>query len=254
MRAEAINTKRLGRSRARKPALSASEERNQLLAEIKDDIAIACPEYADLAKTLRSFAARYLVKEEPQGLLLGVVSAESGEGRTTVSLGLAGALADMCANVVLIEMAAQQGSQPSFTEELGLSPSAGLAGVLQERASIEDVVQPTAKGNLWILPAGQNGKHDGRVLSPSATRALLAKLRGRYAVSLFDVPAVLEDEEAPSFVGQLDGAVLVVSAGKTTVDEVNATMALLGDVPLRGVLLNQVHEHAPRWLASLLEA
>ncbi len=251
MRADAVTAAGIERARSQK-TLSAEEERKQLLAEIRDDIAVACPEYRELTQTLRNFAARHLVVEEPRGLLLGILSAAGGEGRTTVSLGLAGALADLCPNVVLVEMG-QDADQPTLTEELGLSDSSGLAGVLQNGVSLEDVVQPTSKSNLWVLPAGQNGQQPGRLLGSSTTGVLLSKLRERYAVSLFDVPALLADDEAPAFIGQLDGAVLVVAAGRTTIDDVNEAAALLGEVPLRGVLLNRLHQYAPRWMASLLE-
>jgi Mrp family chromosome partitioning ATPase len=252
MHADAVNAGKLGRAR-RRAAISAEEQRSQLMAEIKDDIDVVCPQYKELAQTLRHFAARYLAPDDPKGALLGVVSATNGEGRTTVTLGLAGALADMCPNVALVEMGNAPG-QPSLTEELGLTPGYGLAGLVSNGLSLEDVVQPTSKGNLWLLPAGQNGQRPARQAAKAATSALLAKLRERYAISLIDMPALLENEDAPGLVGQLDGAVLVVAAGQATTEQVAETVALLGDVPLRGVLLNQVHQHAPNWLTTVLES
>lgn len=252
MRADAVNAGKLGRAR-RRAVISADEERSQLLAEIKDDIDVVCPQYQELAQTLRHFAGRYLASEEPHGALLGIVSPTNGEGRTTVALGLAGALADMCPNVALVEMGSQPG-QTSLTEELGLTPGYGLAGVLNNGLTLEDVVQPTGKGNLWLLAAGQNGERPKHRPSQSTTSALLAKLRERYAMSVIDVPALLENDQVPALVGQLDGAVLVVAAGHATTEQVAETVSLLGDVPLRGVLLNQVHQHAPNWLTTVLES
>jgi Mrp family chromosome partitioning ATPase len=252
MRADAVHAGKLGRAR-RRAVVSAEEERSQLLAEIKDDIDVVCPQYKELAQTLRHFAARYLAPEDPKGAVLGVVSATNGEGRTTVTLGLGGALADLCPNVALVEMGNTPG-QPSLSEELGLTAGHGLAGLLGNGLSLEDVVQPTSKGNLWLLPAGQNGQRPARHAAKAATAALLTKLRERYAISLVDMPALLENEEAPALVGLLDGVVLVVAAGLATTEQVAETVALVGDVPLRGVLLNQTHQHAPNWLTTVLES
>jgi Mrp family chromosome partitioning ATPase len=250
MRAEAVGARRFGRARAR-TLHTAEEERNQLLAEIRDDIGVACPQYQELTKTLRQFVARYLAAEEPTGLVLGVVSAGPREGRTTVALGLAGALADMCPNVALVELAGEPG-QPTLAMELGLPAGSGLSGYLQNGMSLEDVVQPTGKSNLWLLPAGQTDR-PYRLAANSATGALLARLRERYAVTVIDVPALLANEDAPALVGQLDGAVLVVGAGRTRDYEVAEMVSLLGEVPVRGILLNQVRTWTPGWVASLVQ-
>ena len=250
MRAEAVGARRFGRAGARS-LHTAEEERSQLLAEIRDDIGVVCPKYHELTQTLRQFVARYLAAEEPTGLLLGVVSAGTGEGRTTVALGLAGALADMCANVALVELAGEA-EQATLATELGLPAGAGLTGYLHHGMSLEDVVQPTAKSNLWLLPAGQTDRPN-RLAANSATGALLARLRERYAVTVIDVPALLANEDAPALVGQLDGAVLVVGAGHTRDYEVAEVVSLLGEVPVRGILLNQVRKWAPGWVASLLQ-
>jgi Mrp family chromosome partitioning ATPase len=69
---------------------------------------------------------------------------------------------------------------------------------------------------------------------------------------VIDVPALLANEDAPALVGQLDGAVLVVGAGHARDYEVAEAVSLLGDVPVRGVLLNQVRRWTPDWVASLL--
>src|SRR5688572_23369354 len=84
----------------RRPSRTKEAERSHLLAEIDADLAKVCPDYPELTKTLRHFAGRYLSAEKPQQAVLGVISPRSGEGRTTMALGLAGALAEMYSRVV----------------------------------------------------------------------------------------------------------------------------------------------------------
>jgi len=225
----------------------------QLLREIEADIATMSPEFFEVSKALRNFAGRYLSGETPHRAVLGVVSPRPAEGRTTVALGLAGALAEIYSRVILVEMETDQ-IAPTLCTEMNLQVEKGLREYLAEDASLEEVLRPTEKENLWFLPAGPISQQTSQLNATTRTRELLSRLREEFEVVLVDLPPVLTSEEAPTLLADLDGVVLVVNAGTTRTDDVSRALALCSVVPVRGVLLNKLRLRAPRWLASLVSS
>jgi Mrp family chromosome partitioning ATPase len=151
----------------------------------------------------------------------------------------------------MIEMETDQ-LGPTLCMEMNLGVRAGLREYLEDEADLEQILRPTAKENLWLLPAGPVTSQASRLNTTARTRDLFSILSETYDIVLVDLPPVLANEEAPALLTELDGIILIVTAGSTTSDEVERTLALCGSVPIRGVLLNQMHRRAPRWLASLV--
>lgn len=236
-----------------KERLSREAEDLTLIREIESDINKVSPEFFQLTKSIRNFASRYLSSETPHKAVLGVISPRPGEGRTTVSLGLAGALAEIYSRVVMVEMETDEVA-PTLCMEMNLGISKGLRDYLSEDVALEDVLLPTDKENLWFLPAGPVSHQASRLDATSRTRELLNRLSEDFDVVVVDLPPVLTSEEAPALLAAMDGVVLVVNAGSTTTDDVNRALELCASVPVRGVLLNKLHLRAPRWLASLIRS
>ena len=222
-----------------------------LLREIEAEIESVSPQFSQVTKSLRQFAGRYLSSETPHEALLGIVSPRQGEGRTTIAVGLAGALAEVYGSVVLVEMETEQVS-PTLCTELNLGVTFGLRDYLEDRASLQEILLATSKDNFFLLPAGPVLQQFSRLDATARTRELLATLKQLFEVVVVDLPPALVSEETPALLPDFDGFVLVANAGSTTTDDVQRTIELCGPIPLRGVLLNQVRLRAPRWLASLL--
>jgi Mrp family chromosome partitioning ATPase len=204
-------------------------------------------------KALRQFAGRYLSAERPHEAVLGVASARHGEGRTTVALGLARSLAEIFSKVVLVEMEDDRGG-PTLSQELGLSLHAGVGEYLKGDASLEDILRETGRENLKLVAAGRRAYPESRLESTGRMRTMLDSLREEFDVVVVDLPPLLENEQAPALMSQLDGVVLVVRAGRTMSEDVALTADLCGPVPVRGVLLNHLKYRTPRWLASLVKS
>jgi Mrp family chromosome partitioning ATPase len=224
-----------------------------LLKEIEADIDTVSPQFLQITKAIRSFAGRYLSSETPHRAVLGVVSPRPGEGRTTIALGLAGALAEIYSRVVLVEMETDE-IAPTLCAEMKLGVEKGLRDYIEQDVSLDQVLRPTDKENLWFLPAGPVRHQASRLDATARTRALLSQLRQDFDVVLVDLPPVLTSEEAPALLAALDSVVLVINAGSTTSDDVTRALTLCASVPVRGVLLNRVRLRAPRWLASLVRS
>jgi Mrp family chromosome partitioning ATPase len=185
--------------------------------------------------------------------VLGIASARHGEGRTTVALGLASSLAEMFYSVVLVEME-DEAEGPLLCEELGIPLGAGVGDYVLGNACLEEILHETGRPNLKLVASGQTRLRGGRLESTSRIRELLADLRERFEVVVVDLPPVLENEQAPALLGQLDGVVLVVNSGSTTSDDVSLTTELCEGIPVRGVLLNRQESRTPKWLATLVKS
>jgi len=223
----------------------------ELLADIEANVNVAAKLFPEMTQNLRHFAGRYLSDEVAYQALLGVVSARSGEGRTTVALGLASALSEMFDRVALVEMGAcKEGS--TLATELDLSMPIGLGEYIQDGLTLDDVLYETPSQKLWLLPAGTLLQKRGHLNATTQTRDLLAELRDSFDVVVVDLPPLLENEEAPALVRQFDGLIVVVNAGRTTKQEVQKTLGLVQPAPVRGVLLNKLEHRVPEWISSLI--
>jgi Mrp family chromosome partitioning ATPase len=223
------------------------------MREIEAEAEKEAPGIAEVTKTIRHFAGRYLSGEDPHHAVIGVLSPKSGEGRTTISMVLASALAEIYSNVVLVELETDNSAMP-LCREMNLGTKLGLKDYLNDEASLESVLWPTQKKNLSFLPAGPLRSQATRLDATTRIRELLAELSRKFEIVVVDLPPVLTSEEAPGLLVGLTGVVLVASAGSTTTDDVKQVLALCQPIPIKGVLLNRVRLHAPGWLASLLRS
>ena len=186
----------------------------KILDEIDHDITKVSPRFAELSNSLRHFAANKL--SDRQNIVIGVSSAGPGEGRTTVSLILASALADIRGNVLYVEMS--QPGRGSLQEETAYVPSAGLEGSCGAKR---------LSGNRSWYPAGRDqhpAKRHARDGSPSMQRitrlrSLLGVLRSTFNVTIVDLPPLLASEDAAGVIGSIHGIVMVVATGCTSLPE-----------------------------------
>lgn len=182
--------------------------------------------------------------------VVGVCSAAKGEGKTTVALGLATALAHRGGSqVLLIE---GDLASPTLAKDLQKNESPGLVECLLGDETLEAVIQPTPIENLAIITAGQVGEDPISLLTRTDLRQLLETLRSRYRYILLDMPAILEREDAGRLVELVDGVMLVIAAGRVPKEVTESGVAAIGRDKLMGVVLNRAQTTAPRWLNRIL--
>jgi Mrp family chromosome partitioning ATPase len=224
-----------------------------LIRDVAAGTSRSAPGLSKATSAIRHFAGRYLSQEVPHSAVIGVLSCRAGEGRTTVALGLAGALAEMYERVVLIELETDQAAPPLSTE-MDLDLPVGLRDYLAGNAPLSSIVFPTQKENLWFLPAGAQETQSSRLDGTARTRQLMTDLNESFDVVVVDLPPLLSSEQAPGLLGGLTAVVLVVSSGTTTTDEVKQAVGLCGRLPVKGVLLNKARPKTPGWLSSLFRS
>jgi len=116
----------------------------------------------------------------------------------------------------------------------------GVSDLLQGRATIPDVlVNPSIEG-LVFLPGREEVLHSSELLMSPNVQKTIDDLRTYYAsrVVIFDLPPILEEDDALAFLGQADACLVVIQEGVTERDDLQKMSDLLGDTPILGVVYN----------------
>jgi capsular exopolysaccharide synthesis family protein len=181
---------------------------------------------------------QFLDVDSPPRVLM-VSSAIPEEGKTTVAVNLALALAEGGQRVAVIEADLRR---PRVTHYLGLVAGAGLTNVLTGSADVQDVEQPYGDGGVTVVAAGPSAPNPGQLLASAAMAALLEKLRASYDYVILDAPPLLPVADSTGLAVLADGVLLVVRYGRALRDQVRQARATLDRVgaTTSGVILNAV--------------
>ncbi len=138
-----------------------------------------------------------------------VTSGRDSEGKSTVAIGLATALARQAnAKVLLVDANFRR---PALAGLFGLSVAPGLTEFLSG-SSEEQVIQKTDEPRLSLLTAGSGGSI-AELLSKLPER--LAALCGGFDYVIFDGDSTLTSSEAVLLARHVDGIVLVAECEQT---------------------------------------
>ena len=172
----------------------------------------------------------------PKALL--IASPFQGEGKTTVAINLAIALAQRGKTLLIDCDLRRPGVAPAF----GLAANQGLSDLLSRAAKLDDVLVPNENlPNLSILPAGLASTSAPQLTCSSEMRAIVAELRERFDHIVIDSPPILAFSDARALSPLVDGVILVGRSGSTTRQALNRSIELLSEVhsaPVLDVVLN----------------
>lgn len=180
----------------------------------------------------------YMNVDNPPRVVV-VTSPLPGDGKSTVAANLAAAIDSSGENVVLIDGDLRR---PTVATWFGLVEGVGLTDVLAGRIPVEDALQtPVEHPNLRVLGAGAIPPNPSELLGSQVMRQLLQKLSAD-ALVLIDAPPLLPVTDAAVLTANADGALVVVSAGKTLDTQLGSALDHLSDVEATalGVVLNRV--------------
>ncbi|WES62869.1 polysaccharide biosynthesis tyrosine autokinase [Microbacter sp. GSS18] len=168
-----------------------------------------------------------------------VTSPTPGDGKSTVSANLATSLAAAGEHVVLIDADLRR---PMVATMFNLPEGAGLTDVLTDRAQLADVAHVVGgTGNLVVIGAGRIPPNPSEVLGSQRMKDLIANLSA-HAIVIIDTPPLLPVTDAAVLATATDGAVVVLSTGKTTFDMLHKALENLDKARARplGVVMNKV--------------
>jgi capsular exopolysaccharide synthesis family protein len=186
---------------------------------------------------------------------VGVTSPGSGEGKTLTAINLAISMAMEARQTVLLVDADLR--RPSIHEVFGIGDCAGLAEYLLDDVPVEDLLIHPGICRFVLLPGGRPLPHSAEALASSKMAALVEELKRRYPsrVIVFDLPPLLRKADALAFSPHTDALLLVVEEGRTTEEDVEHALLLVGGAaPVLGTVLNKEgrREQSLHRLAALL--
>jgi capsular exopolysaccharide synthesis family protein len=199
-----------------------------------------------VAEQFRTLRARLdsLAAERPVRVI-AITSAVPGEGKTTAAANLAVVSALSVGRKVLLVDADLR--RPKIQTALGLRPEFGLAEVLNGQISLDRALVKVDGTNLDVLPVRGTPSNPSELLAAERMRALVEELRRSYDLVLFDTPPVLALPDAKILSEVADGVILVVRAGETPREDVEAALDVLDRRRVLGLVLNGAETDEQRY-------
>lgn len=207
--------------------------RAQNLVTALDEHSVA----AEAFRAIRTNLQFLDVDRPPRVIVVG--SSVPGEGKSTLAVNLAAALAQSGSRVMLVEADLRR---PRVMRYLGLIEGAGLSNVLAGTADLDELVQPWGDGKLTVLAAGPMPPNPSEMLGSAQMRALIGTLRDTHDYVILDSPPLLPVTDGAILSALTDGCVITARFGTTRRDELAAAAGVLLRVnaKLLGVVLNGV--------------
>jgi receptor protein-tyrosine kinase len=172
--------------------------------------------------------------------LLMVTSARPGEGKSFMSINMAGSIARQGDNHVLLVDA--DSKRDSICYGLGLAQSRGLLDLAADpKLDPGSMIIKSPIDRLSILPVGRERERSAELFSTKEMTRLIQSLGRRYAdrLLILDAPPCLSTSD-PAVLAQVVGQVLfVVEADRTQRDEVEASLDLIQACPNITMVLNK---------------
>jgi len=193
---------------------------------------------AEAYRTLRT-SILFSSLDQPIRTLL-VTGAGAEDGKSTVVANLAVAFAQAGTQTILADFDLRR---PALHDLFDLPNDKGVTTALLEQGKGTPHLQPTAVPGLHLLTSGPVPPSPGDLVGTQAAKQLVQTLSSMAELVLFDAPSAGYVADAAILASQLDGVVLVVSAGTTQRDVALRAKTLLEKANARilGVALDNVH-------------
>ena len=147
-----------------------------------------------------------------------ITSPGESEGKTTLSVNLAIAMAQLKNTKVLLIDADLRKPAHRFIHGIQRDggQAKGLAGFLAGRIELDDIIHHTNIPNLSVIPRGKRPSNPSELLYSDQLGLLLNRCREEGYHVILDAPPVLPVTDPVILAGQVDGVLLVASVGQTT--------------------------------------
>ena len=180
----------------------------------------------------------YATPERPPKTLL-VTSLQQQDGKTSVSTNCAISLAQLGADVLLIDADMRH---PNLHEILGVTPVPGLSDLLAGGVEVSEVIRPTKIPGLYVIPAGPVPVNPTELLASRRLTDALAALESRFAHIVIDTPPMLGISDTLVIAPRVEGVILVLRHGRANRSSAQRAVHMLGAIRARilGVVLNHV--------------
>lgn len=239
------------------PHLSSSEERpkpeaklglkHANPAQVPEELIVLEEPMSPAAETFRMVRTNlaFMSQDDPIRSFV-VTSALPLEGKTTVVSNLAITLAQFGRSVLLVDSDLRR---PRIHRIFELRNELGLTSLVEGHATLSEAIHETKIDGLSVLTAGPIPPNPSELLHSAAFERLRDDLLNHFDWVLFDSPPLGAVTDAAILAPQLDGVLLVVRAGQTTMHSILGARKQLNSVSgrLLGAVLNDIDVRIGRY-------
>jgi len=182
--------------------------------------------------------------EEHNWRTLAVVSPTPESGKTVISINLAISIAHLPQKTaVLVDFDLRR---PRVANYLGMHVQKSMNEYLLEQAKVEEVMFNPGIPRLVVIPTMRPVSKSAEILSSNKVATLIQELRDRYKsrVVIFDLPPILNADDAMMILPQVDCVLVVVANGMSKQSEIEETLYHIPKEKLLGVVLNKAEIEA----------
>ena len=156
---------------------------------------------------------------------IGVVSANRGEGKSTVSVNLAISLAQIDKKVVIVDCDMRI---PTVAAKLGMENRPGLSDYLADEEGYSHLpVIHNDEFNIDVIPAGTIPPDPTKLIESPQMSELLEALKLVYDFIVVDFPPVTVVSDSAILSSVIDGYLIVALHGSTEVSQMDETIRQL---------------------------
>lgn len=211
-------------------------ENNRIVAQNKHDPA---------SWVFDSLRTQVLQKmEENNWRTIAIVSPTPESGKSVVGINLAISIAQQPQKtVMLVDFDLRK---PRVAQYLGIKREKSINNFLAGNAQLSEIIVNPSIPRLTIVPTNKPVSQSSETLSSSNIQNLIVELKDRYdsRIVIFDLPPLLNTDDAMVLLPQVDCVLLVVGNGQNTESEIADAMRLLTKTNILGVVVNRAEVEA----------
>jgi len=197
-----------------------------------DPRGFAAERYRLLRLRLRTFRAQADLKT------ILITSPGARDGKSTVALNLAAALAEKGKESVLLLEADLR--RPTLASELGLKLPSGLTHCTRTELGLSSVIWRVEPLGFHFIPAGRPASNPIELLNSEWFSHGVEKLAASFDWVVIDSPPAIPVVDTISIKDRADASLLVIRAGVTQQASIDEAMRVLGPDHVLGIILNGV--------------
>jgi protein-tyrosine kinase len=171
--------------------------------------------------------------------MIMVTSTLPGEGKTITAINLAFTFAREFQHTVLLVDADLR--KQSVYKCLGCAGEKGLIDHLVDDTPVSELITYPGIEKMTLISGGPSFKESAEVLGSPRMKELVAEMKGRYPERyvIFDAPPILTGADVLTLAPLMDQVIVVVQAGKTSMDDAAKALKFLPKEKILGFVLNR---------------
>ncbi len=175
---------------------------------------------------------------------IAVISPTPEAGKSVITINLAISIAQQSQKTAMIVDFDLR--KPRIAQYLGIKREKSINDYLAGNAELSEIIVNPGIPRLTVIPTNKPVKQASETLSSNNIQKLIVELRERYnsRIVIFDLPPILNADDAMVLLPQVDCVLLVMGNGQHTEVEIDETMRLLAKTNILGVVVNKAEVEA----------